>query len=194
MQTLETHLNTRCDEFQQNRLDMLEMLAEMDRLLEQVEGGGGEEHMSRLRKRGKLPIRERIAAVLDRDSAFLELSPLAAWNSNFPVGSGFLAAIGVVSGVECVIIGHDPSVRAGAINDFNAKKQMRALEICRENRLPYLQFVESAGADLRGVTGDPEEEMLKATEHFAESGRLFYEITELSKITSASSSRMSSSK
>ncbi len=59
--------------------------------------------------------------------------------------------------VECLILGHDPSVRAGAFNQFNSKKLMRGLEIARENRLPYVQFVESAGADLRGEGGgDPE--------------------------------------
>ena len=182
METLVTNINPQSVEFRENRTDMLEMLGEMELLLEEVEGGGGEEHMNRLRNRGKLPIRERVAAVLDRDSPFLELSALAAWSSSFPVGSGFISAIGVVSGVECIIIGHDPSVRAGAINDFNIKKQMRALEICRENRLPYLQFVESAGADLRGDTEEPEAVLRRETKHFAEAGRLFYEITELSRL------------
>ena len=161
---------------------MVAMIAEIDGLLQQAAGGGGDEAMARLRSRGKLPIRERIAKVLDRDSPFLEISPLAAWSSHYPVGSGFVLSIGAIASVECLILGHDPSVRAGAFNPFNGKKLMRGLEIARQNRLPYVQFVESAGADLRGVTGDPEDEMLRATEHFAESGRLFYEITELSKL------------
>ncbi|MBD3646237.1 MAG: acyl-CoA carboxylase subunit beta, partial [Pseudomonadales bacterium] len=80
--------------------------------------------------------------------------------------------------------GHDPSVRAGAFNQFNSKKLMRGLEIARINRLPYVQFVESAGADLRGEGGggDPEAAIQREGGHFAESGRLFYEITELSKM------------
>ena len=137
-----------------------------------------------LRKRGKMPLRERISLVLDRDSPFLEISPLAAWRSNFNVGSGFVVGIGVIEGVECVILGHDPSVRAGAFNAFNAKKLMRGLEIARTNRMPYVQFVESAGADLRGDSGDrdPEAAIRREVGHFAESGRLFYEITELSKL------------
>ena len=109
--------------------------------------------VSRLRARGKMPIRERIAHVLDRDSPFLEISPLAAWRSSYDIGSGFVVGIGVIEGVECVILGHDPSVRAGAFNPFNGKKLMRGLEIARENRMPYVQFVESAGADLRGQGG-----------------------------------------
>jgi acyl-CoA carboxylase subunit beta len=82
-----------------------------------------------------------------------------------------------------VILGHDPSVRAGAFNAFNAKKLMRGLEVSRDNRIPYVQFVESAGADLRGESdGDPEAAMRRELGHFAESGRLFYEISELSKL------------
>ena len=89
METLVTNINPQSVEFRENRTDMLEMLGEMELLLEEVEGGGGEEHMNRLRNRGKLPIRERVAAVLDRDSPFLELSALAAWSSSFPVGLRF---------------------------------------------------------------------------------------------------------
>ena len=183
MTSLTSNLDARTPEFQKNRDDMLEMLAEIDELLEKVAEGGGEEAMERLRKRDKMPVRRRVAFALDRDTPFLEISPLAAWNSNFTVGSGFVLGIGVVSGVECVILGHDPSVRAGAFNAFNGKKLMRGLQIARDNRLPYVQFVESAGADLRGdASDDPEAAMRRDVGHFAESGRLFYEITELSKM------------
>jgi acetyl-CoA carboxylase carboxyltransferase component len=135
-----------------------------------------------------MPIRERIAWALDPDSPFLEISPLAAWRSHVAIGSGFVVGVGVIEGVECVILGHDPSVRAGAFNHFNSKKLMRGLEVARENRLPYVQFVESAGADLRGGGGGgggggtPVDPLLRVEGHFAESGRLFYEITELSKM------------
>ena len=183
MPALESSLNTRSEQFQQNLCDMNEMLATLAELHDEVAQGGGEEAMSRLRARDKMPLRERISMVLDRDTPFLEISPLAAWYSNFTVGSGFIVGIGVISGVECVILGHDPSVRAGAFNDFNFKKLMRGLQIARENRMPYVQFVESAGADLRGGSdGDPEAAMRRDDTHFAESGRLFYEITELSKM------------
>ncbi|MCZ6459411.1 MAG: acyl-CoA carboxylase subunit beta [Gammaproteobacteria bacterium] len=183
MPELESKLDIRSEEYQQNRADMLEMLGTLDELYAEAAEGGGEEAMARLRSRGKMPIRERISLVLDRDSPFLEISPLAAWYSNFNVGSGFVVGIGVIEGTECVILGHDPSVRAGAFNQFNAKKLMRGLEIARENRLPYVQFVESAGADLRGEGGgDPEAAMRREGGHFGESGRLFYEITELSKM------------
>ena len=184
MPALESSLDVKSDAYLQNRGDMLELLQIVDDLLEEAAEGGGAEAVARLRSRDKMPIRERIAHVLDRDSPFLEISPLAAWRSPFAVGSGFVVGIGVIEGVECLILGHDPSVRAGAFNQFNAKKLMRGLQISRENRLPYIQFVESAGADLRGqdANEDPEAAIQREIGHFAESGRLFYEITELSKM------------
>ncbi|HBK18365.1 MAG TPA: acetyl-CoA carboxylase carboxyltransferase subunit [Gammaproteobacteria bacterium] len=190
MPILESKLDTRADVFQRNREDMLETLSELQALYDEAAEGGGKDAVERLRKRGKMPLRERISHVLDRDSAFLEISPLAAWRSPYDIGSGFVVGIGVIEGVECVILGHDPSVRAGAFNPFNGKKLMRGLEIARENRMPYVQFVESAGADLRGDSGgsggDPnaaaEAALRRELSHFAESGRLFYEISELSKL------------
>ncbi len=197
MAVLTSSLDTRSNAFAENREQMLEKLAYLDEQYAEAAKGGGKEAMDRLASRGKMPIRERIAWVLDRDSPFLEVSPLAAWRSHYAVGSGFVVGIGVIEDVECVILGHDPSVRAGAFNSFNSKKLMRGLEIARENRMPYVQFVESAGADLRGGGGgsggsrggepvDPKQalinSMLGETGHFAESGRLFYEIIELSKM------------
>lgn len=197
MAILTSSLDTRSTAYSDNREQMLEKLAYLDEQYVEAAKGGGKEAMDRLASRGKMPIRERIAWVLDRDSPFLEVSPLAAWRSHYAVGSGFVVGIGVIEDVECVILGHDPSVRAGAFNSFNSKKLMRGLEIARENRMPYVQFVESAGADLRGGGGgggggrsgepvDPKQalinSMLGETGHFAESGRLFYEIIELSKM------------
>ena len=183
MPVLESKLDQRSEVFQQNKADMNKTLAYINELLEEAAGGGGEEAIARLRSREKMPIRERISHALDRDAPFLEISPLAAWRSAYAIGSGFVVGIGVIENVECVILGHDPSVRAGAFNEFNSKKLMRGLEIARLNRLPYVQFVESAGADLRGEAGgDPEAAIRREVGHFAESGRLFYEITELSKM------------
>ncbi|MEL7157518.1 MAG: carboxyl transferase domain-containing protein [Actinomycetota bacterium] len=166
--------------FARNRADMLEQLAIIDELQEEAAAGGGPKAMERLRSRGKLPVRERIAALLDPDSPFYEISSLAAYCSDYTVGGGLVMGIGVVSGVECMIQGNDPTVLGGAITAFAGKKIMRAIEICRDNRMPYIQFVESAGGDLRG-NDDPERQMREQTVHFAESGRLFYDVTELSK-------------
>src|ERR671910_3695541 len=132
---------------------MLEQLAVGEDLLDQAEAGGGPEAVARLRSRGKLPIRERIAAVLDPDSPFLEISPLAGYGSDYVLGGGMVVGIGVIAGVECVVMGNDPSVLGGALTPYALKKWMRAIELARDNRIPYVSFVESAGADLRGETG-----------------------------------------
>jgi acyl-CoA carboxylase subunit beta len=182
---LRSTLDPRTPEFAENRAAMLEKLAEIDRLLDQAEAGGGPEHHARLAKRGKLPVRERIALALDPDSPFLELSPLAGYNSDFAIGGGAVLGIGVIAGVECVIFANDPTVLGGALTPYVQKKWMRALEIARDNHIPYVSFVESAGADLRMDPPDDDGRKKRRpakTLHFAETGRFFYEMIELSKL------------
>ncbi len=180
-------LDLRSGEFAENRASMLEKLAEIDRLLDQAAAGGGPEAHARLAKRGKLPVRERSALALDPDSPFLEISPLAAYDSDYTIGGGAVLGIGVIAGVECVIFANDPTVLGGALTPYASKKWMRALEIARDNRIPYVSFVESAGADLRMSPDDGPGEGKKRrrparTFHFAETGRFFYEMIELSKL------------
>src|SRR5687768_17193566 len=151
---LRTAVDIASDQFIQNRADMLEQLEVIDALLDQASAGGGEAATARLRSRGKLPIRERIANVLDPDSPFLEISPLAAYESDYTVGGGMVVGIGVIAGVECVVMGNDPTVLGGALTPYAVKKWARAIEIARDNRIPYVSFVESAGADLRVEAGD----------------------------------------
>ncbi len=185
---LRSTLDTRSPEFQENRDAMLEKLEEIDRLLDEAEQGGGAYHHERLAKRGKLPVRERIALALDPDSPFLEISPLAAYNSSYTIGGGAVLGIGVIAGVECVIFANDPTVLGGALTPYVGKKWMRALQIARENRMPYVSFVESAGADLRmrGAQRKKKDGETPAggarIDHFAETGRFFYEMIELSKL------------
>ncbi len=181
MAILGSTINVSGDDFRRNRDDMLEQLAALDDLQHQAAAGGGPRAMERLRSRGKLPVRERIAAVLDPDSPFYEINSLAAYCSDYTVGGGLVMGIGVISGTECLIQGNDPTVLGGAITAFAGKKIMRAIEISRDNRIPYVQFVESAGGDLRG-SDDPERQLREQQVHFAESGRLFYDVTELSKL------------
>jgi acetyl-CoA carboxylase carboxyltransferase component len=109
---------------------------------------GGEKALARHHARGKLTVRERIELLLDRDSPFLELSPLAAWGTEFPLGAALVTGIGVVSGVEVLVSANDPTVRGGAMNPYSLRKSNRAAEIAAENRLPTVALVESAGADL----------------------------------------------
>ena len=101
-------------------------------------------------QRGKMPIRERIANVLDPDTPFLEISPLAGYGSSYTIGGGMVIGIGIIAGTECVIMGNDPirpRRRAHALRP--ARSGCGRLEIARDNRIPYVSFVESAGADLR---------------------------------------------
>jgi acetyl-CoA carboxylase carboxyltransferase component len=127
---------------------MLELVARLDELLQQVRGGGGERYIERHRARGKLLARERIELLIDRDSAFLELSPFAAYGTQFHVGASIVTGIGVIEGVECMITASDATVRGGTANPKTAAKTGRAMEIAKQNRLPLIQLVESGGADL----------------------------------------------
>ena len=185
---LRSSLDTRSPEFQENRDAMQKKLDEIEALLDEAELGGGAYHHERLAKRGKLPVRERIALALDPDSPFLEISPLAAYNSSYTIGGGAVMGIGIIAGVECVIFANDPTVLGGALTPYVSKKWMRALEIARDNHMPYVSFVESAGADLRMQNaggkkdGGGDSPVSARIDHFAESGRFFYEMIELSKL------------
>ena len=175
-------LDTSSEQFVKNRADMLEQLEVIDGLLDEAEAGGGEKATERLRSRGKLPVRERIALVLDPDSPFLEISALAGYDSDYAMGGGMIVGLGVIAGTECVIMANDPTVLGGALTAYSAKKWARALEIARDNAIPYVSFVESAGADLRVGAGGGGGGGRMHTGHFAESGRFFYDLIELSKM------------
>lgn len=144
-------------------------VAALNEQLDLVAAGGGERYVKRHHERGKLLARERIELLLDRDAPFVELSALAAWGTEFNVGAAIITGVGVVSGVECMIIAHDPTVRGGTMNPYTLKKNLRALEIARVNRLPVVYLVESGGADLP-----------TQGELFVNAGRIFHDLTELS--------------
>ena len=175
-------LDKQNDQYEINTTEMISKLNDIDQLLDEAELGGGSHHHERLAKKGKMSIRERIFNVLDPDTPFLEISPLAAYDSDYAIGGGCVAGIGVISGVECVIFGNDPTVLAGALTHYASKKWGRCIEIARDNGIPYISFVESAGADLRINPMSKEKPWNIGTGHFAETGRWFYEMTELSKM------------
>ncbi|MFK3981732.1 acyl-CoA carboxylase subunit beta [Micromonospora sp. NPDC050397] len=155
--------------YQENRAAMLERLAELDTAISSARGGGGEKYVTRHHARGKLLPRERIELLVDRDSPVLELSPVAAWGTDYPVGASVVTAIGVVEGVECVIVANDPTVRGGAVNPYTLRKTVRAGEIALANRLPMVNLVESGGADLPSQA-----------EIFIPGGQVFRDLTRLS--------------
>jgi acyl-CoA carboxylase subunit beta len=157
------------DAFRANREAMLAQLRQHDEQLAIVNGGGGPKYVERHRGRDKLLARERVEALLDIESPFLELSPLAAWGTDFPVGAGVVVGIGVVEGTECLIMANDPTVRGGTTNPMTMRKSLRAYEVARENRLPVINLVESGGADLP-----------TQSEIFIPGGQAFHDITQLS--------------
>ena len=152
-----------------NRASMLAKLAALDTEHAKAVGGGGPSYLERHHRRGKLLARERIELLLDPDAPFLELSPLAAWGSEYPVGAGMVTGIGVIEGTECVITANDPTVRGGASNPWTLRKALRANETALRNRLPLISLVESGGADL------PSQK-----EVFIPGGAVFRDLTRLS--------------
>jgi acyl-CoA carboxylase subunit beta len=164
--TLTSTVDTGSAEFAANRDAMLARLDELAAEHAKALAGGGPKYVDRHHGRGKLLARERIELLIDPDSAFLELSPLAAWGTDFPVGASVVVGIGVVEGVECLIVANDPTVRGGASNPWSLKKSFRAGEIAAANRLPLIQLVESGGADLNSQG-----------EIFIPGGRVFRDLT-----------------
>ena len=183
---IKSNLDTNSKEFSHNKEMMLDKISFLDELLDKAKLGGGKHHHERLAKRGKMPVRERVFNLLDPDTPFLEIAPFAAYGTEFTVGGGCVCGIGVVAGTECVIFANDPSVLAGAMTVYVGEKWNRAMEIARVNRLPYINFVESAGGDLRMGTGKKGDQPPIAPTightHFAATGRFFYDMTELSKM------------
>ena len=166
---LRSRLDTHSEVYAANRQASLAGLAMLDQLLAQSRSGGGEKYVVKHRQRGKLLPRERIEALLDRDSPFLELSPIAAAGTSYETGASVVTGVGVISNVECLLIASEPTVRGGSINPYTLKKTLRAMEICRQNRLPLMFLVESGGADLP-----------KQAEIFVPGGAGFRDMTQLS--------------
>jgi acetyl-CoA carboxylase carboxyltransferase component len=166
---LRTAVDVASESHARNRAAQLAAVAALEEQLGLARAGGGARYAERHRQRGRMLVRERIELLLDRDAPFLELSALAAWGTEFTVGASIVTGIGVVSGAECVIIAHDPTVRGGAMNPYTLRKTLRALEIARTNRLPVINLVESGGADL------PTQSDL-----FVHAGKIFHDLTELS--------------
>lgn len=164
-----TTIDPRSDGYQTNREAMLGLLQDMLDAQAKVLEGGGPKYVGRHRERGKLLVRERVDLLLDRDSPFLELSPLAGWGTDDPLGGGMVAGIGVICGVECVVSANDPTVRGGTSSPTTVAKGLRAQEIARENRLPLVNLTESGGADLP-----------RQSEIFVPGGATFRNLTQLS--------------
>jgi acetyl-CoA carboxylase carboxyltransferase component len=157
------------EEFAARRDHLLGQLAQIEAAHAQAVAGGGDRYVQRHHARGRLLPRERIDLLVDPDSAFLELSPLAGWGTPFPVGGSVVTGVGVVEGVEVVVIANDPTVRGGTSNPATVRKTLRALEIAERNQLPVVNLTESGGGDLE-----------TQSEVFIPGGRIFRDLTRLS--------------
>jgi 3-methylcrotonyl-CoA carboxylase beta subunit len=168
MTVLSSQIDTRSDAFKRNTEAMRALVADLKARTDKVRLGGGEDSRKRHVSRGKLLPRERVRALLDPGSPFLELSPLAAmgmYDDEAP-GSGVITGVGRVSGVECAIVCNDATVKGGTYYPMTVKKHLRAQEVAMENRLPCIYLVDSGGANLPQWP-----EVFPDKTHF---GRIFY--------------------
>jgi len=168
MSTLSTQINPRSDVFQANEAAMLGEVNKLRELTAAIAQGGGANARARHESRGKLYVRDRIDHLIDEGSPFLEFSALAAhhvYDSEVPA-AGVITGIGRVSGVECVIVANDATVKGGTYFPLTVKKHLRAQEIARKHRLPCIYLVDSGGAFL-----PRQDEVFPDRDHF---GRIFY--------------------
>ncbi|MEP6864590.1 MAG: carboxyl transferase domain-containing protein [Deltaproteobacteria bacterium] len=146
---LTSRVDPRSPEFRANHEANSASIDKLRAALAEATVGGGEKYTSRHKAAGKLLPRERVELLLDRDSYFLELCPLAGKGvPGHTVGAAFIGGIGKVSGVECLITANDSTVKGGAISEMTAWKSGRCNDIAEQNRLPTISLIESAGADL----------------------------------------------
>lgn len=150
MRALKTRVNKNTEQYQANYAKMLELVQKLEKHLGESRFEGEEKHLARARKRGKLLARERIELLLDRDSPFLELLPLAGMNrkDGFGAGGTNVAGIGFVSGRLCLINSNVGTRKGGSVDYHTAFKSFRINEIILENKLPSINLVESGGANL----------------------------------------------
>ena len=173
MSVLNTQLNVRSADAQANAAAMRALVDDLNARLAKIAEGGGEAARAKHLARGKLLPRERVEMLLDPDTPFLEIAPLAALGmyperdgSDAAPCAGMIAGIGRVGGVECVIVCNDATVKGGTYYPMTVKKHLRAQEIAQQNRLPCVYLVDSGGANLPN-----QDEVFPDRDHF---GRIFY--------------------
>jgi 3-methylcrotonyl-CoA carboxylase beta subunit len=174
MSTIRSFVSPDSEEFKENTESYEELLEELRDRTNEARRGGSEKAQKRHKERGKMPVRERVDSLLDPDTAFLELSPLAAfgmYDGEVPA-AGMVTGIGRVSGKEVMIVANDATVKGGTYYPMTVKKHLRAQEIAEQNRLPCIYLVDSGGAYL-----PLQDEVFPDKNHF---GRIFYNQAQMS--------------
>jgi 3-methylcrotonyl-CoA carboxylase beta subunit len=173
MSVLEAKLNPRTEEFKANAAAMRALVDDLNARLAKIAEGGGADARAKHLGRGKLLPRERVERLLDPDTPFLEIAPLAAFGmypekdgSDAAPCAGMIAGIGRVNGVECLIVCNDATVKGGTYYPLTVKKHLRAQEIAQQNRLPCIYLVDSGGANLPN-----QDDVFPDRDHF---GRIFF--------------------
>jgi len=174
MNQIAIKMNSRSEEFKQNKQAMQELVDDLNQLAAKIQLGGGEKAREKHLARGKLLPRQRIERLLDTGSPFLEIGQLAAYGlyDNDVPSAGVIAGIGQVHGVQCMIIANDATVKGGTYYPLTVKKHLRAQEIAEQNRLPCIYLVDSGGAFL-----PLQDEVFPDRDHF---GRIFYNQAQMS--------------
>ena len=168
MAVIDSKLDVKGATFAQNRAALAAQVADLRTKIAEIEQGGGDTARARHTARGKLLPRDRVRALLDRGSPFLELSQLAAYGmyDDTIAAAGIVTGIGRVAGRECVIVCNDATVKGGTYYPLTVKKHLRAQEIARQNGLPCVYLVDSGGANLPN-----QDDVFPDRDHF---GRIFY--------------------
>nr|WHW29761.1 putative methylcrotonyl-CoA carboxylase carboxyl transferase subunit [uncultured bacterium] len=168
MPIIKSKINSRSEEFNTNAAHMQALVDDLRLQLENIKLGGGEKSRERHLARGKLLPRDRVDALLDPGSPFLELSQLAAMNiyDEDVHAAGIITGIGRVSGQECMIVANDATVKGGSYYPLTVKKHLRAQTIAQENNLPCIYLVDSGGANL-----PRQDEVFPDRDHF---GHIFF--------------------
>jgi 3-methylcrotonyl-CoA carboxylase beta subunit len=173
---LSSRINPRSDEFKLKHQQMASIVADLKLKLADIEQGGGPVAMERHLSRGKLSPRQRVEKLLDSGSPFLEISQFAAYGVYDEVvpAAGIIAGIGRVSGVECMVIANDATVKGGTYYPLTVKKHLRAQDIAKRCHLPCIYLVDSGGANL-----PRQDEVFPDRDHF---GRIFYNQAQMSAL------------
>lgn len=176
MDVIESHIDTSSKEFKENYAHYERLVNDLKSKIVAVAKGGGGEKIKLHKSRGKMLARERIEALLDPDTPFMEFNPLAAYDmyDNKAPAAGIVTGIGIVHGREVVVIANDATVTGGTYYPVTVKKHLRAQEIAMENNLPCIYLVDSGGAFL-----PMQDKVFPDREHF---GRIFYNQAKMSSM------------